>query len=108
MSSLVSSCRMSSPSSKPVVEFSMATYLLEMEKRQQSAQKDLKNDLQSAQKDFKNDLQAAQAISEQRMLDFQKQEIYKIVFLGTSVGFTAFAIFEIGMKVFGYGITKLG
>ena len=57
---------------------------------------------------FKNDLQAAQAISEQRMLDSQKQQIYKIVFLGTSVGFTAFAIFEIGMKVFGYGITKLG
>ena len=97
MSSLVSSCRMSSPSSKPVVEFSMATYLLEMEKR-----------LQSAQKDLKNDLQSAQAISEERMLDSQKQQIYKIVFLGTSVGFTAFAIFEIGMKVFGYGITKLG
>jgi len=88
---------MSSPSSKPVVEFSMATYLLEMEKR-----------LQSAQKDLKNDLQSAQAISEERMLDSQKQQIYKIVFLGTSVGFTAFAIFEIGMKVFGYGITKLG
>jgi hypothetical protein len=88
---------MSSPSSKPVVEFSMATYLLEMEKR-----------LQSAQKDLKNDLQSAQAISEERMLDSQKQQIYKIVFLGTSVGCTAFAIFEIGMKVFGYGITKLG
>ena len=97
MSSLVSSCRMSSPSSKPVVEFSMATYLLEMEKR-----------LGAAQKDLKNDLKAAQTISEQRMLDSQKQQIYKIVFLGTSVGFTAFAIFEIGMKVFGYGITKLG
>ena len=95
MSSLVSSCRMLS--SKPVVEFSMATYLLEMEKR-----------LGAAQKDLKNDLQAAQTISEQRMLDSQKQQIYKIVFLGASVGFTAFAIFEVGMKVFGYGITKLG
>jgi hypothetical protein len=84
-------------SSKPVVEFSMATYLLEMEKR-----------LGAAQKDLKNDLQAAQTISEQRMLDSQKQQIYKIVFLGASVGFTAFAIFEVGMKVFGYGITKLG
>ena len=106
MSSLVSSCRMLS--SKPVVEFSMANYLLEMEKRLGAAQKDLKNDLQAAQKDLKNDLQAAQTISEQRMLNSQKQQIYKIVFLGASVGFTAFAIFEIGMKVFGYGITKLG
>ena len=86
MSLLVSSCRMSSSSSKSVVEFSMATYLLEMEKR----------------------LQAAQTISEQRMVDSQKQQIYKIVFLGASVGFTAFTIFEIGMRVFGYGVIKLG
>ena len=128
MSSLVSSCRMLS--SKPVLEFSMATYLLEMEKRLGAAQKDLKNDLQAAQKDLnndlkaaqtiseqrmedskkdlKNELKAAQTISEQRMLDSQKQQIYKIVFLGASVGFAAFAIFEVGMKVFGYGITKLG
>ena len=96
MSSLVSSCRMPS-SSKPVVEFTMATYLLEMEKR-----------LGAAQKDLKKDLKDAQTISEQRMLDSQKQQIYKIVFLGASVGFTAFAIFEIGMNVVGYGITKLG
>jgi len=95
MSSLVSSCRMLS--SKPVVEFSMATYLLEMEKR-----------LGAAQKDLKNDLKAAQTISEQRILDSQKQQIYKILFLGASAGFTAFAIFEVGMKFFGYGITKLG
>ena len=141
MSLLVSSCRMSSSSSKSVVEFSMATYLLEMEKRLQAAQtiseqrmvdsqtiseqrivdsrKDLKEDLQAAQtiseqrmvdsqKDLKKDLQAAQTISEQRMVDSQKQQIYKIVFLGASVGFTAFTIFEIGMRVFGYGITKLG
>ena len=78
------------------------------EQRMVDSKKDLKNDLQAAQKDLKNDLKAAQTISEQRMLDFQKQQIYKIVFLGTSVGFTAFAIFEIGMKVFGYGIIKLG
>ena len=107
MSSLVSSCRMPS-SSKPVVEFTMATYLLEMEKRLGAAQKDLKDDLKDAQKDLKKDLKDAQTISEQRMLDSQNQQIYKIVFLGASVGFTAFAIFEIGMNVVGYGITKLG
>jgi len=136
MSSLVSSCRMLS--SKPVVEFSMANYLLEMEKRLGAAQKDLKNDLQAAQKDLnndlkaaqtiseqrmedskkdlkndlqaaqkdlKNDLQAAQTISEQRMLNSQKQQIYTIVFLGARVYSVCYL--EIGMKVFGFGITKL-
>ena len=138
MPSLVSSSRLSS---KPVVEFSMATYLLEMEKRLQSAQADLKDDLKAAQADLrnslqssqtdlkddlkaaqtdlrnslqsshtdlKNSLQSAQKDSEQRMLNSQKEQIFKIVFLGASVGFTAFTILEIGMRIFGYGITKLG
>jgi len=65
------------------------------EQRMVDSKKDLKNDLQAAQKDLKNDLKAAQTISEQRMLDSQKQQIYKIVFLGASVGFTAFVILKL-------------
>ena len=104
MSSLVSSRRMSS---KPV-KFSMATYLLEMEKRLQAAQTISEQRMVDSRKDLKKDLQAAQTNSEQRMVDSQKQQIYKIVFSGASVGFTAFTIFEIGMRVFGYGVIKLG
>ena len=64
----------------------MATYLLEMEKR----------------------LQAAQSKSEKRIVDSQpKRQFYKIMFFGTGIGFTAFTLFEMAMRMFGYGITKL-
>jgi len=87
----------------------MAQYLLQMEKRIETAQTSLKSDLQAAQAKSENRMETAQVKSEERMHSnnqlITSSAIYKALFIGMGTAVAGFTLLEGTMRGLGYELT---